>query len=129
MFNQPQQPDLLFVYGTLHPDRAPEEMVADVKQLILVDAATVQGKLFELEEYPALVVKTDSPEPVPGFVFELPNDPALLARLDAYEGFIPDFPETSLFTRERISATLADDTVVTAWTYLYNRALTVLIPS
>ena len=125
----PQHPDLLFVYGTLHPDHAPEEMVADVKRLVLVDAATVHGELFQLDEYPALVLKPSAPEPVHGFVFELPNDPALLARLDAYEGFIPDAPETSLFLRERISATLADDTVVTAWVYLYNRTLTVLIPS
>jgi gamma-glutamylcyclotransferase (GGCT)/AIG2-like uncharacterized protein YtfP len=129
MSNQPQQPDLLFVYGTLHPDHAPEEMVADVKRLVLVDAATVQGKLFQLEEYPALVVKTDSPESVPGFVFELPGNLELLARLDSYEGFIPEAPETSLFLRERIEATLADDTTVTAWAYLYNRQLTVLIPS
>ncbi len=122
-------PDLLFVYGTLHPDRAPEEMVADVKRLVLVDAATVQGQLFQLDEYPALVRKPEATDEVHGFVFELPNDPELLARIDAYEGFIPDAPETSLFLRERIHATLPDDSVVTAWAYLYNRQLTVLIPS
>ena len=120
-------PELLFVYGTLHPDRAPADMKADVARLTLVDAATVLGTLYELADYPALILTPRTTNQVHGFVFELPDDPALLSRLDAYEGFLPENPTASLFLRERVQATLADDALALCWAYTYNRQVIVLL--
>ncbi len=79
----------LFVYGTLHPDRAPAEIREEAKQLVWRGEASVAGRLQDLGEYPALLSSAVGAT-VEGAVFSLPSsNEALLAAFDRYEGLRP----------------------------------------
>jgi hypothetical protein len=49
-------PETLFVYGTLHPDRAPAEIRSVARRLIPLGPATILGTLHNFGEYPALIL-------------------------------------------------------------------------
>jgi gamma-glutamylcyclotransferase (GGCT)/AIG2-like uncharacterized protein YtfP len=115
--------DGLFVYGTLNPDRAPEEIASVVKKLRPLGRGTIRGKLYDLGDYPAVVVDGDRGDKVPGSVFALPDDPETLASLDEYEEFTPSDPQNSLFVRSKRIVTFADGRRRRCWVYLYNREL------
>ncbi|MGI4757396.1 MAG: gamma-glutamylcyclotransferase family protein [Janthinobacterium lividum] len=112
----------LFVYGTLHPDRAPEEIRDVVRQMTLVGDGTISGEVHDLGEYPALAPRGQR-KPVRGSLFALPDHPDALRKLDAYEEFNPQQPETSLFRRRRRVVTLSDGRKERHWVYVYNREL------
>lgn len=95
----------LFVYGTLHPDRAPAEIQYAVSQLKLIGPATIRGEVRDLGEYPALMPRSWRGS-IAGTLFALPDDPAVLHALDAYEGYDPSSPGTSLFLRRKRTVTL-----------------------
>jgi gamma-glutamylcyclotransferase (GGCT)/AIG2-like uncharacterized protein YtfP len=109
----------LFVYGTLHPDRAPEEIRAAVAHFHLIGQGTVTGQLLNLGEYPG-VITTGAQNPIPGTIFAVPGDPTIWHALDTYEGFDPDNLAASLFRREQITVTMEDGTQRQCWIYLYN---------
>jgi gamma-glutamylcyclotransferase (GGCT)/AIG2-like uncharacterized protein YtfP len=115
--------DDLFVYGTLHPDRAPEEIAGVVSRLRPVGEGTIRGRLHDLGDYPAVVVDRGRNQKIAGSVFSLPDDPEALASLDAYEEFRPADPENSLFIRSKRMVTLANGGRRRCWVYLYNKEL------
>jgi gamma-glutamylcyclotransferase (GGCT)/AIG2-like uncharacterized protein YtfP len=112
----------LFIYGTLHPDRAPAEIAPTVALLRPLGPATLRGRLLQLGAYPGLLLPGD--EIIRGELFALPDDRELRARtwreLDAYEDFRPASPETSLFTRVLTRITMANEETCLAWVYLFN---------
>jgi gamma-glutamylcyclotransferase (GGCT)/AIG2-like uncharacterized protein YtfP len=116
-------PETLFVYGTLHPDRAPAEIRSVARRLIPLGPATIFGTLHNLGEYPALILNGTTKQPIPGTVFILPDDTEALKALDRYEDFRPHDPESSLFLRARQTVTLGDGTPHRCWVYLYNLKL------
>jgi gamma-glutamylcyclotransferase (GGCT)/AIG2-like uncharacterized protein YtfP len=116
--------DLLFIYGTLHPDRAPAEIAPTARLLTAFARATIQGRLYDLGAYPAVHLSGDQSDTVPGELFHLPDDPSVLARLDDYEDFRCGDVAGSLFLRERTVATLEDGAQHTCWAYIYNRPVT-----
>jgi gamma-glutamylcyclotransferase (GGCT)/AIG2-like uncharacterized protein YtfP len=110
----------LFVYGTLQVGRAAPEVEPLVKQFRHVDKATVHGILYDLGDYPAAVlVPTESK--ISGEVLELPPDPLVLRQLDEYEGYDPQRPDQSLFTRVLHPVLLDSGETLTCWIYVYNR--------
>ena len=113
----------LFVYGTLHPDRAPEEIESVVRSMVPLGRGTVVGNVHDLGEYPALVLTGKRNQRVHGSVFALPDSPNALKALDQYEEFQPDDPENSLFVRAKRTVTLADGTRKRCWVYIYNQQL------
>ena len=117
-------PDLLFIYGTLHPNRAPASIASTARLLKPFAKATIQAHLYDLGPYPGIILTDDPSATVPGELFTLPEDPAVLARLDAYEDFRPTDPTNSLFLRQRTPATLADGTRHPCWVYIYNHPVT-----
>ncbi len=80
--------------------------------------ASIQGTLYDLGEYPGLVLK--GKRRVEGLLFSLPEDPEALEKLDAYEEFHPKRPKDSLFIREKQFVTLANGERQRHWVYLYN---------
>lgn len=114
---------LLFVYGTLVPGNEPACVADLVARLVPVGTATVRGLLFDLGSYPGLALNEQRGRDVPGFLLQLPeNDPTLLRRLDAYEGFDPGAPATSLFRRVPATATLTGSgETIRCEVYVYNR--------
>jgi gamma-glutamylcyclotransferase (GGCT)/AIG2-like uncharacterized protein YtfP len=117
-------PELLFVYGTLRPGRAPAEIAALVDRLTPAGEATVRAHLHDLGAYPGIVLDANADE-VPGVLLALPADPDILAQLDAYEGFIPAHPEISLFRRVKTTAIRPSGEANECWVYIYNRPLNV----
>jgi len=137
----------LFIYGTLHPDRAPAAIAATARLLRTVGRATIVGRLYNLGEYPGVILASDPHAGgdeigiVRGELFSIPDAPgrpdaeAILARLDAYEDFRPDDPEGSLFLRQMTTATvtagvaagvaggIAEGARIDCWVYTYNRQI------
>ncbi|MCU1322389.1 MAG: Acetyl-CoA carboxylase [Acidobacteriaceae bacterium] len=113
----------LFVYGTLHPDRAPEEIQSVVKNMVPIGKGTVVGNLHDLGEYPGLVLDGKRKQRIPGSVFALPDDPDALQALDKYEEFEPKDPDNSLFVRAKRMVTFADGSRKQCWVYIYNQKL------
>jgi gamma-glutamylcyclotransferase (GGCT)/AIG2-like uncharacterized protein YtfP len=120
-------PTHLFVYGTLHPDRAPAEIAPAVRHFHAALPATVHGRFHNLGPYPAVRLDDPNPTPIPGTLFQLPDNPTLLAQLlaqlDAYEGFDPAHPATSLFLRQATTAILPTGQTIPCWIYTYNHPL------
>jgi gamma-glutamylcyclotransferase (GGCT)/AIG2-like uncharacterized protein YtfP len=123
-------PHPLFIYGTLHPDRAPAAIASTARLLEPAGRATIRGILYNFGEYPGVILSAegDGSETVAGELFNIPEGPnaeAILARLDAYEDFHPSDPEASLFLRQRTLATLeggeSAGTQVACWVYTYNQ--------
>jgi gamma-glutamylcyclotransferase (GGCT)/AIG2-like uncharacterized protein YtfP len=122
-------PDLLFIYGTLHPDRAPAAIAPTARLLKPFDGgstrATIQARLYDLGAYPGVVLSDDLADTVSGELFILPDEPAILARLDDYEDFRPADPVGSLFFRRQVLATLQDGVnagkEIACWVYTYNQ--------
>ena len=111
-------PDLLFIYGTLHPARAPREIATAARRLESIGPATIQAHLYNLGEYPGAILDDTAP-PIPGELFTVP-DAETLAALDAYEDFRPNDTANSLFLRVETTATLPDGTRHPCWVYVYN---------
>jgi gamma-glutamylcyclotransferase (GGCT)/AIG2-like uncharacterized protein YtfP len=85
-------PELLFIYGTLHPDRAPAEIAPIARSLTPVGPATVRGTLLDLGAYPGIRLSSAGTE-VQGHLFALPvPSAATWAALDRYEDFRPHGP-------------------------------------
>jgi gamma-glutamylcyclotransferase (GGCT)/AIG2-like uncharacterized protein YtfP len=114
----------LFIYGTLHPERAPASIAPTARLLRSLGRATIHGRLYDFGEYPGVVLTSNPSEVVRGELFRLPEDQAAaaLARLDEYEDYRPSDPETSLFLRERVEATMEDGSRIACWVYTCNRA-------
>ena len=82
----------LFVYGTLRSGGGSSSMLGGSQ---LVGSATVEGTLYDLGEYPALMLYGGTP--VEGEIWRCPA--AMLWKLDEYEGV-----ERGLFRRVAIMA-------------------------
>lgn len=111
-------PTHLFLYGTLHPDRAPREIAAAARRLTLIGPATIHARVYNLGEYPGAVLDASAP-PLPGHLFAVP-DAQTLAALDSYEDFRPADPAASLFLRVATTATLPDGSHHPCSVYVYN---------
>jgi len=114
---------VIFIYGTLHPDRAPAAIAATAGRLRPLGRAMIQGRRYELGEYPGAVLSDDPAEIVSGEVFLMPKvqeAAEVLARLDAYEDYRPDDLENSLFLRQMTTATMEDGSRQECWVYIYN---------
>lgn len=135
--------ELLFVYGTLKrswlADRnlwppAATAMLEDIAGRLLAltwrGEASTPGRLYRVSHYPALV--TEEPAgTVYGELYELPHDSMaaaeLLQRLDAYEECAASDPLPHEYRRVVIRV-MADSEERMAYAYVYNRAVTGLVP-
>jgi gamma-glutamylcyclotransferase (GGCT)/AIG2-like uncharacterized protein YtfP len=113
--------DLIFVYGTLLPGRAPRDVREIVGQLRHVARGSMPGRVFDLGPFPGAVHDDTALTRVQGEVFELPESNEHLRKLDEYEEFDPSRPDQSLFVREKHRIELVDGSQVHCWVYVYNR--------
>lgn len=109
----------LFAYGTLLDGVRPAAIARAAERLAALGPATVRGRLYDLGEYPGLVLDAAASE-VHGTILAVPDD-GVLAALDAYEGFEPDRPDRSLFVRRGVTATLLEGRALDCLVYVYNR--------
>ena len=116
--------DLFFVYGTLmrgfdHPMAQLLTRSAD-----FIGEARCRGRLYRVKHYPGLVLSDDASEVVFGELYRLRQPDALLRELDMYEACGEGFAEPTEYVRQMLAVTLADGTVMEAWTYIYNWPVT-----
>jgi gamma-glutamylcyclotransferase (GGCT)/AIG2-like uncharacterized protein YtfP len=99
----------LFAYGTLQAGLAPPEVAPIIAKLRPLGEGFVDGKLYDLGDYPGAVIDPASAWIIHGTVYELPEDAEILCRLDAYEG-----PE---YVRIEQLVTLTAGGEVNCWVY------------
>jgi len=113
--------DLVFFYGTLMSGfERPGRSRIDAK-LTAVGRGSIGAALFDLGIYPAAIPSSDSR--VHGEVHRMTDVGGVLAALDEIEGYRPDEPDTSLYTRVETAVTFADGHQEPAWAYFYNAPL------
>jgi gamma-glutamylcyclotransferase (GGCT)/AIG2-like uncharacterized protein YtfP len=115
------EPDRVFVYGTLMSgfDHPMSKLLAAGADLL--GEATCQGRLYMVAHYPGLLHSDDAGDIVHGELYRLRDVAKLMAALDDYESVGPGYDEPTLYLREMVPVTLADGSVLGAWTYIYNR--------
>lgn len=113
--------DLVFFYGTLMAgfDRRRRAGIDD--KLVYIGRGSIQGALFDVGLYPAAVPAPDGR--IWGEVYEMADPPQVLAALDEIEGYRPDDPDRSLYTRALTDIVLPDGAAARAWVYFYNAPL------
>lgn len=112
--------EYVFLYGTLLPEHAPEEIKAVVAKLRPYARGSVRGVLFDFGDYPGAVLDPRSDKNIFGTVFRLPKNSSVLDELDEYEGFHRSALHNSLFIRKRHPVRLLTGRVLDCWIYEYN---------
>jgi gamma-glutamylcyclotransferase (GGCT)/AIG2-like uncharacterized protein YtfP len=113
--------DLVFFYGTLMAGFDRRHRAGMDQKLTYVGRGSIEAALFDLGIYPAAVPAPGSA--VWGEVYEMSDSQVVLNALDDIEGYRPDDPDRSLYTRAHATVTLANGTRAPAWVYFYNAPL------
>lgn len=113
--------DLVFFYGTLMAGFDRRRRADIDPKLKYVGRGSIEAHLFDLGIYPAAV---PAPEGIVwGEVYEMTEPEVVLAALDEIEGYRPDDPDRSLYTRAQVRVTLPDGSHAVAWVFFYNAPL------
>lgn len=114
--------DRVFFYGTLMTgfDRRQRAGI-DERKLAYMGRGYIRAALFDLGIYPAAVPDPDGR--VWGEVYRMLTPGAVLAALDNIEGYCPDEPDASLYTRVETPIVLENGDTESGWAYFYNAPL------
>lgn len=113
--------DLVFFYGTLMAGFDRRRRAGIDNKLAYIGRGSIQAALFDLGIYPAAVPAPEGT--VWGEVYEMADAGTVLAALDDIEGYRPDDPDRSLYSRQQSDVRLPDGSLATAWVYFYNAPL------
>jgi gamma-glutamylcyclotransferase (GGCT)/AIG2-like uncharacterized protein YtfP len=113
----------LFVYGTLRKDVRNSMFHLLARHAQFVGRARIRGHLYDLGDYPGVVLSTDQDRWVHGEVYALEDASEVLARLDEYEGCRPTDPRPHEFERVMSDIEFEDGKTTRAWVYAYRGAL------
>lgn len=113
--------DKVFVYGTLMGGFDRRRRAGIDTRMAYAGRGWIAAALFDLGLFPAAIPAPDGR--VWGELYEVEDDPSVLAKLDEIEGFRPNEPDASLYTRTQVPVTLDTGAVDTAWVYFYNAPL------
>lgn len=126
-------PARLFVYGTLmraalnwrlgEPQR---DRLA--RESTFVGGATLAARLYDLGDYPGLLLSDDAADVVHGEVVELADPAASFTWLDPYESIVAGDEAASEYRRVVVMVRMETGRTLDAWTYVYNRDLSGLTP-
>ena len=85
----------------------------------LIGTGYIQGKLYDLGQYPGLIHSPDAVDKVSGEIYELCDTKPILSRIDEYEGCSHKDPKPHLYRRESVLVNLQSEQSIMAWTYFY----------
>ncbi len=111
---------LLFVYGTLLPELNLEISSLFRKEADFMGRGFVYGDLYDLGQYPGMVLDFTSKNKVFGYLYQLKMPAISFELLDEYEGINMNFPEENEYIRACVNV-IMEDKVWIAETYLYIR--------
>ena len=112
----------VFFYGTLmRPFNRPGRTRVNA-DMLFKGHGSIRAALYDLGIYPA-AIPTDDGSQVRGEIYELRDAASVLTTLDEIEGYRPNEPDQSLYTRAETSVTLDNGQVQAAWAYFYNAPL------
>jgi len=114
--------DLIFVYGTLL-DAENKYGVYLRDNSKFFSSAKLKGKLFDLGDYPGVVLYPDGSDWVHGVLLQMDDPKTVLDVLDIYEGFGKDQPQPNEFIRVLAEEAETDLGFVSCWVYVYNLSL------
>ena len=118
---RPSVADFVFFYGTLMAGFDRRRRAGIDTKLTYRGRGSIRAALFDLGIYPAAV---PAPEGVVwGEVYEMSEPEAVIPALDDIEGYRPDDPDKSLYSRATAEVRMPDGTVEQAWVYFYNAPL------
>ena len=113
--------NFVFFYGTLMAGFDRRRRAGIDSKLSYRGRGSIRAALFDLGIYPAAV---PAPEGVVwGEAYEMADPDAVLVALDDIEGYRPDDPDKSLYSRAVADVALPDGSVEQAWVYFYNAPL------
>jgi gamma-glutamylcyclotransferase (GGCT)/AIG2-like uncharacterized protein YtfP len=108
----------LFVYGTLL--QKGNKFAAFLNENSrFYGKGKVSGKLYDVGEYPGLVLQLATNHFVYGRIYSMTDPEAILKVLDDYEGFGEDQVQPNEFIRV-LTAIESENDVLKCWVYLYN---------
>lgn len=110
---------LLFVYGTLRRKSVPPALRRLMQSCSYLGSATIQGKLYDVGRYPALVPSSGPQDLVRGELYKMPNPALVLRKLDVYEGCGPASPAPHEYRRIIQPVATRDGTQTDAWVYVF----------
>lgn len=118
--------DLLFVYGTLRSDHKSSIRRRLARDSKFLGFGRVTGELYDLGDYPGLLLQSGSPATTVGEIYELEREkaPGVLEALDQYEGCSKSDPLPHEFDRRKVQIQMEDDRQLTAWAYVLNTVKT-----
>lgn len=111
----------LFVYGSLRSGFKSQAYDYISRFFTLICDAKVQGKMFDMGEYPVAVPTTDATF-ITGELYQIREQKELswaMGQLDDYEGVFVEEDEPQLYRRE-LTEVICGDKKCTAWIYWYN---------
>jgi gamma-glutamylcyclotransferase (GGCT)/AIG2-like uncharacterized protein YtfP len=116
--------EFLFVYGSLLSNlNHPMHRIIEQKA-VLVGRARVSGSLYDLGDYPGLIIHPELRTRVWGEVYRFDEQHPLLDELDAYEECGPSKTRSGEYRRRRVVARLmSGGGRVEAWVYEYRGPL------
>jgi gamma-glutamylcyclotransferase (GGCT)/AIG2-like uncharacterized protein YtfP len=110
--------DKLFVYGTLlDADNKYGVYLRDNSSFF--SSARIRGKLFDIGEYPGVVLFPEEDDFVFGIILQMDEPETILALIDIYEGYGHDQPQPNEFIRVLTQAE-TESGLVDCWIYVYN---------
>ncbi|MEH6497186.1 MAG: gamma-glutamylcyclotransferase family protein [Pseudomonas marincola] len=116
--------EYIFVYGTLRKNsNGPKSHLLSDHCHYLSDGYIV-GALYDLGDYPGVVLSEDPINRVYGECFKLENSGVVLSELDEWEECSASFPDPKLYLRKSCRVILGGNLEVKAWVYIYNRDVT-----
>jgi gamma-glutamylcyclotransferase (GGCT)/AIG2-like uncharacterized protein YtfP len=104
---------LIAVYGSLRYGGSANGLMRGCQYL---GKDKIAGALYHLGYYPAFIPGEKSTVVVD--IYKIPEEwvEVFLAEIDKYEGYVPDFPEQSLYNRVEIETVMGRK----VWVYVYN---------
>jgi gamma-glutamylcyclotransferase (GGCT)/AIG2-like uncharacterized protein YtfP len=113
------QPQYLFVYGTLRRDLHDKIQHPFLEACNYISDASIHGKLYEITAYPGAIA--GGTELIKGELYFMQNPELTLSVLDIYEECAAHLPQPHEYIRRELPISLPDGQTVSAWVYLYNR--------
>ncbi len=111
--------DYLFIYGTLllKEELNISKFLYDSSEFI--GNACLHDKLYEIDNYPGLILSEDKKDKVYGKVFRLKNFDKTIALLNEYEEVGPQFAYPNEYVLKKVEVCM-QGTKYYCWVYIYN---------